>query len=209
MKELLKIYKLKSEPSKPNMNQFLKNTKNLPTTWMISPKLTRLKYNNFRNNLKNKKIIMKNKSSHLIKKTQKILKNKKETLISQLFNSKITMKWKNKDFKRKYLKIEKSMSPVKKILCNKLKKKWESNKEFTHKRSIISGNKLKVFKINFQEYKTSIKWGSLLIKKILKMTENYLLADLKFYKKNIMTRLKNTTFWRIKQVRIELLLLKK
>lgn len=33
------------------------------------------------------------------------------------------MKWKNKDFKRKYFKIEKSMNPVKKILFNKLKKK--------------------------------------------------------------------------------------
>lgn len=33
------------------------------------------------------------------------------------------MKWKSKDFKRKYFKIGKSMSQAKKILYNKFKKK--------------------------------------------------------------------------------------
>lgn len=81
-----KTYKLKSEPFKHNMSQSLKNIKNLPKTWMKSPKLTKTKYNNFHNNLNSKKTPIKNKSSHLIKKTLKILKIKKETLICRSFN---------------------------------------------------------------------------------------------------------------------------
>ena len=90
---------------------------------MKSQKLTKIKYNNFHNNLNNKKTLMKNKSFHLIKKTLKIFKNKKEILIFQSFNLKITMKWKSKDSKRRYLKTGKSMNQVKKILFNKLKRR--------------------------------------------------------------------------------------
>lgn len=66
---------------------------------------------------------MKIKSLLSINKTQKILKIKNETSIFPSSNSKITMKWKKKDYKREFLKKGKNTSPMKKILYNKLKKK--------------------------------------------------------------------------------------
>ena len=66
------------------------------------------------------------------------------------------MKWKSKDFKRKYYKIGKSMSQAKKILYNKFKKKSGNSKKSILKKSMLSDNKFKVFKINSQEQKISI-----------------------------------------------------
>ncbi len=129
-----KICRQKSEPYKHSINQCLKSIKNSPITWAKSPKLIKPKFNSSLNNFSNKKTPMKNKFSLLIKKTPKISNRKREISTFLSFSWKIIMKWKSKDWRRKFCKIGKNISQVKKILYNKLKKKWESNKEYIHKK---------------------------------------------------------------------------
>ena len=136
MKVRLKICRRKLEPYRHSINQCLKNTKSSHITWTKSQKLTKPKFNNLHSNFSNKKTLMKNKFFHLTRKTLKISKSKREILIFLSFNSKIIMKWKSKDWRRKFYRTGKNTSQARKILSSKFKKKWESNKGYIRKKSI-------------------------------------------------------------------------